>query len=88
MQTWRTTRDVVAGSADIESLQQHIAAHGSVDTPDGRGCTPVMLACLGGRSDVLKVLLDANAKLDNRSTAGDTALSLALCGCPASGHLR
>jgi ankyrin repeat protein len=62
-----------------EVVQALVAAHGDVNAHDIRGMTPLMLA-VGSETQnaaVVKMLLDAGARVDAKSTVGETALDWA-----------
>jgi hypothetical protein len=72
---------VVAGSPEI--VQSLLAAKAPVDAQTPTGETPLMLAAAKGRADVIVLLADAGATVDQRNEAGGqgrTALMLAVLG--------
>ncbi|QKK06096.1 MAG: ankyrin repeat domain-containing protein [Pseudomonadota bacterium] len=47
----------------------------SCDVPDGKGMTPLMLACENGRGDLARKLLDYGADVNSRAYDGSTPLA-------------
>ena len=58
MKLWRAARDAISGDLSLDSFTELLNdAPDAVDCPDGRGCTPAMLACFTGCSQVLALLV-------------------------------
>ena len=69
---------------DEASLRQHIAAGTDINTKDPfGGSSPLITAAVFGRTEMVKILIDAGADLDFQNNDGSTALiSAAFFGRP------
>ncbi|MBN2774260.1 MAG: ankyrin repeat domain-containing protein [Prolixibacteraceae bacterium] len=71
---------IVSGNLDI--VKQHIAAGTDINKKDQMsGTTPLITAATFGKTDIVKVLLDANANPDLKNNEGSTALHAAAFFC-------
>ena len=76
----------LSGSNDVSSLPMLLAVVeylrtagrlATIDTLQGSGMTALMLACLSGRTDVVKLLLEEGADVDKATADGWTPLIIA-----------
>ncbi|NOU60142.1 ankyrin repeat domain-containing protein [Marinifilum caeruleilacunae] len=67
---------------NLKLVEQHIAAGTNLNSkePIG-GSTPLITACLFGKTEVAKALIDANADLSIKNNDGSTALHVAAFFC-------
>lgn len=71
---------VVAG--DINAVKQHIAAGSNINQPDPMGgSSPLITACLFGKTDIAKLLIDAGANINFINNDGSTPLHTAAFFC-------
>ncbi len=71
---------IIAGNLEI--VKQHIAAGSDINIKDQMsGSTPLITASAFGKSDIVKILIDANAELDIKNNEGSTALRAAAFFC-------
>ena len=69
-------------SNNIEIVKQHIEAGTDINAKDPMsGSTPLITAATFGKTDIVKALLDANAKTDIQNSEGSTALHAAAFFC-------
>ncbi len=66
-----------AAEGDNTLVTAYLRAGMDRNAPDPRGYTALMAAAVAGKTDVLKTLLDENAKPDLLDKEGDSALTLA-----------
>lgn len=66
-----------ARHGDLDAVKLLTNRGYNVNTPDGNGCTPVMLAAREGHARVCELLISCGAHCDIRNAKGETALSLA-----------
>lgn len=67
---------------DIDVVKQHIAAKSDINVKDPvGGSSPLISACLFGKTEIAKLLIDAGAKLDFQNNDGSTALHTAAFFC-------
>ena len=71
---------IIAGNSEI--VKQHIAAGTDINLKDPiSGSTPLILASTFGKTDIAKILIDANAELNIKNNEGSTALHAAAFFC-------
>jgi ankyrin repeat protein len=71
---------VVTGN--MEALKQHIAAGANLDQKDPiGGSSPLISACLFGKTDMAKALIDAGANINFQNNDGSTPLHTAAFFC-------
>lgn len=60
--------DLIEASAfgDAEKVQQLVSAGANVNTPDDKGCPPIIMAARSGDVDTIKTLLNNGADVDAR----------------------
>ena len=69
-------------TGDIEVVKQHIAAGSNLNVKDPMGgSSPLISACLFGKTEIAKVLIDAGADLNLQNNDGSTALITASFFC-------
>ena len=68
---------VTIRNGDLSEFQKTLRSGANLDVKDGRGCTPLHVAVLTGRAQILDALLDRNVEVDAQDAAGRTALNLA-----------
>lgn len=76
----KTQIDIQAAviSGNLEIVKQHIDAGTDINIKDQMsGSTPLITASTFGKTDIAKVLIDANAELDIKNNEGSTALHAA-----------
>ena len=57
---------------DLDSLSAYLQNGGNVDAKNAQGAAPLHVACLFGRAEVAKILLDAGASLELKNNEGAT----------------
>ncbi|SJZ75081.1 ankyrin repeat domain-containing protein [Sediminibacterium ginsengisoli] len=71
---------VVTGDAAV--LKQHIAARSDLNTKDPiGGSSPLITACLFGKTELAKILIDAGADINFKNNDGSTPLHTAAFFC-------
>jgi ankyrin repeat protein len=69
-------------SGNIEALKQHIAAGTNINEKDPfGGSSPLISASLFGKTEIAKILIDAEADLNFQNNDGSTALHTAAFFC-------
>jgi ankyrin repeat protein len=69
-------------NGNIEVLKQHLAAGTDIDAKDPfGGSSPLISACLFGKTEIAKILIDAGADLNFLNNDGSTALHTAAFFC-------
>lgn len=69
-------------SDNIEIVKQHIEAGTDINVKEQMsGSTPLITAATFGKTDIAKILIDANAELDIKNNEGSTALHAAAFFC-------
>jgi uncharacterized protein len=67
---------------NMEALKQHIAAGSNLNEKDPfGGSSPLISACLFGKTEMAKILIEAGADLNFRNNDGSTALHTASFFC-------
>ena len=67
---------------NMEALKQHIAAGSNLNEKDPMGgSSPLIVACLFGKTEMAKVLIEAGADLNFQNNEGSTALHTASFFC-------
>jgi len=67
---------------NVKAVQQHIAAGTNIDEKDPfGGSSPLISACLFGKTDIAKLLIDAGANLNFINNDGSTPLITAAFFC-------
>jgi ankyrin repeat protein len=67
---------------NMEALKQHIAAGSNLNEKDPMGgSSPLIVACLFGKTEMAKALIEAGADLNFRNNDGSTALHTASFFC-------
>lgn len=59
-----------------------------IEKKSGHGNTPLMMACMLGRLDFIKILLDANADQSTRNLNGENIIHMGLKSVPRARQLR
>jgi ankyrin repeat protein len=70
----------LAGDGHLEGVRLLLDAHADVDVRCNRRRTPLIYAAAGGSAEVIRTLLDHEAKPGKRDDAGNTALHVAVLG--------
>jgi hypothetical protein len=71
---------IINGNAEV--LKQHVQAGTDLNTKDPYGgSSPLISACLLGKTELAKILMDAGADLNVRNNEGSTALITAAFFC-------
>lgn len=69
-------------SGNIETVKQHLAAGTDINTKDPYGgSSPLISACIFGKADIARLLIDGGADLNVRNNDGSTALHSAAFFC-------
>ncbi|MBK9036663.1 MAG: ankyrin repeat domain-containing protein [Myxococcales bacterium] len=71
----------------LEAVRAAIDRGAHLDEADGRGWTPLMIACREGRARVARLLIERGAQLDAVGAHGETALGLAMVRCAGIAEL-
>jgi ankyrin repeat protein len=67
---------------DIETIKQHIAAKSNINEKDAfGGSSPLISASLFGKTEIVQLLIDADADLNIQNNEGSTALITASFFC-------
>lgn len=73
---------LAAISGNTAAIEQHVAAGTNLNAKeDVGGSTPLMLAAVFGQREVMTILIDSGANLDERNKTGGTALHVACFFC-------
>lgn len=73
---------LAAISGNTAAIEQHVAAGTDLNAKeDVGGSTPLMLAAVFGQREVMTILIDSGANLDERNKNGGTALHVACFFC-------
>jgi hypothetical protein len=74
--------NMAAASGNAEAVKQHIAAGTNINEKDPfGGSSPLISASLFGKTDIVKILLDAGADINFTNNDGSTALHVAAFFC-------
>ena len=74
--------NTAAASGNAEAVKQHIAAGTNINEKDPfGGSSPLISASLFGKTDIVKILLDAGANINFTNNDGSTALHAAAFFC-------
>ena len=69
-------------NGDLDAVRQYIAAGSNLNEPEPMGgSSPLITAALFNKKEMVKVLLDAGARVDFRNNDGSTALHVAAFFC-------
>jgi ankyrin repeat protein len=69
-------------SGNVEAVKQHIAAKSNINEKDPfGGSSPLISAAVFGKTDIAKLLIDANADINFQNNDGSTALITAAFFC-------
>ena len=72
-------------NANIEAVEQHIAAGADVNAKHMNGTTPLYVAALGGHKEIAELLIEKGADLNAKDNDGGTPLDWA-CNTPKPPH--